>query len=269
MEFHKTILENEHEQKVNLLKSLKEKLTIIKLTKEVERNNIVTIEDTLKWVSNNNSYIEPHINDFACNERKTENEKLNKKLMIMHQMLSASIILIFRICWQLGEDQNITKQNVVEKLSSIGLRLEHMITTVSKRKQNISNLESINTDTSYKYPPDFMGVKYFYATVSKQDTDEEETETNKVNIKSQNEEEDEIKYLADLYNRVKNGSIEPMWDNLVKLNFYRFIKQSDTSKTQNMESTRKLNMQLFERSKKDPSLKPISQLIHRAKQILD
>ena len=86
-----------------------------------------------------------------------------------------------------------------------------MITTVSKRKQNIINLESINTDTSYKYPPDFMGVKYFYATIPKHESGEDdETETNKANFKTQSEEDEELKYLAKYYEQVKTGNFEPL-----------------------------------------------------------
>ena len=67
--FHKDILEKEQEEKLAMLKNLKEKLNNIKLSKEDERKNIIKIEDTLKWISNDNSYIEPHINDFVWEDK--------------------------------------------------------------------------------------------------------------------------------------------------------------------------------------------------------
>jgi len=75
-------------------------------------------------------------------------------------------MLIMRISCQLKESTNITKGNIIRKLTSIGLRLEHIMATLSKNKQKLYNLESINTDTSNKYPPEFMNIKYFYASDS-------------------------------------------------------------------------------------------------------
>lgn len=72
-------------------------------------------------------------------------------------------MLIYRISNQLKEDDKITKENVVIKLSSVGLRLEHIMATLAKNKQKFYNLESINTDTSNKFPPEFMNIKFYYA----------------------------------------------------------------------------------------------------------
>jgi len=51
-------------------------------------------------------------------------------------------MLVDRISAQLKQDQNITKKNLVNKLTSIGLKLEYIIATAtsSKNSQNDSCL---------------------------------------------------------------------------------------------------------------------------------
>lgn len=46
-----------------------------------------------------------------------------------------------------------------QKLSVCGLRLEHMVATLYKKKPTF-NIESVNTDYSSDLPPFFLGIKY-------------------------------------------------------------------------------------------------------------
>lgn len=48
--------------------------------------------------------------------------------------------------------------NVDQKLSVCGLRLEHMVATLFKKKPTF-NIESVNTDYSSDLPPFFLGIK--------------------------------------------------------------------------------------------------------------
>lgn len=102
-------------------------------------------------------------------------------------MLTNCIMLIYRISCQLREDKAVTKETVAMRLSSVGLRLEHMIATLAKNKQALYNLESINTDTSNKYPPDFMGIKYFYVQPPPPEESEKDKKDNKVILNGKSE----------------------------------------------------------------------------------
>jgi hypothetical protein len=52
----------------------------------------------------------------------------------------------------------ITQTNADYKLSVCGLRLEHMVATLYKKKPTF-NIESVNTDYSSDLPPFFLGIK--------------------------------------------------------------------------------------------------------------
>jgi hypothetical protein len=64
-----------------------------------------------------------------------------------------------RIASQLKEESKISPVNVDQKLSVCGLRLEHMVATLYKKKPTF-NIESVNTDYSSDLPPFFLGIKY-------------------------------------------------------------------------------------------------------------
>jgi hypothetical protein len=68
----------------------------------------------------------------------------------------------------------ITPQNVDLKLSTCGLRLEHMVATLYKKKPTF-NIESVNTDYSSDIPPVFLGIKNgFFANMTPLDEEPEE-----------------------------------------------------------------------------------------------
>jgi hypothetical protein len=181
------------------------------------------------------------------------------------------MILILRISCQLNEDENITRENVVDRMSSIGLRLEHIIATLSKKKQNFySNLESINTDCTIQVPPDFMGIKQFIVEIPQKDRDEEdsESEENERNPtfkskKGSKKIDEEVEFLEDNYSKVKRGVKLPNRRNSA----WEKINQFDQNNSSKNKLNKTVSLQLFNRSKKDPALKPISQLIHRTKRI--
>lgn len=56
------------------------------------------------------------------------------------------------------EDSKITPANCDAKLSVCGLRLEHMVATLYKKKPTF-NIESVNTDYSSDLPPFFLGIR--------------------------------------------------------------------------------------------------------------
>lgn len=76
----------------------------------------------------------------------------------MKECIATAILSIGRIAHQLKEDTKVTPQNADQKLSVCGLRLEHMVATLYK-KRPIFNIESVNTDYSSDLPPLFLGIK--------------------------------------------------------------------------------------------------------------
>lgn len=60
-------------------------------------------------------------------ECEANKEMLKKKIQTFYKLLSSSMVLIIRISNQLGESDNVTQTNVINRLSGLGLRLEHMI----------------------------------------------------------------------------------------------------------------------------------------------
>ena len=73
-------------------------------------------------------------------------------------MVAQAIISIGRVAHQLKEDGSVTPSNVSDKLSICGLRLEHMVATLTKKAPTF-NIESVNTDFSSEEPPFFLGIK--------------------------------------------------------------------------------------------------------------
>ena len=75
------------------------------------------------------------------------------------EVIASAIMSVARIASQLKEDEKkITPVNVDKKLSVCGLRLEHMVATLYKKKPTF-NIESVNTDYSSDNPPFFLGIK--------------------------------------------------------------------------------------------------------------
>ena len=104
-----------------------------------------------------------------------EKEKIREDRISEVKKAKESIALvntcITRICHQLKEDQNLMKPvaktgdenkkdeiDYVKILSVCGLRLEHMVATLYKKKPTF-NIESVNTDYSSALPPYFLGIK--------------------------------------------------------------------------------------------------------------
>lgn len=211
--YQNNILEVKREEKTKQLFEMKERLNNIILYKESDvDNNKINVEQTLKWIANEDAYLQPHINDYVNEKNIAINDNYKIKIQHLHKLLTNWMMLIYRISWQLKEGKSITKENVVVKLSSVGLRLEHMIATLAKNKQNNYNLESINTDTSYKYPPEFMGIKYFYVNPAATKETESETKENKPSSVGKSWysllfqiEDEETQYLKACYEFLKNG----------------------------------------------------------------
>lgn len=95
-----------------------------------------------------------------------------KRLEKLKHIQNCCILLIYRLSCQLSLDNKITNENLVQKFTTVGLRLEHIMASLSKNKQKLYNIESINTDTSNKYPPEFMNIRFFYAQ-EKEDSEED------------------------------------------------------------------------------------------------
>lgn len=84
---------------------------------------------------------------------------MNKKRKKVKELVATAVMSIARIANQLKEEAIITPINVQYYLSSCGLRLEHMVATLYKKKPTF-NIESINTDYSSDLPPQFLGIKH-------------------------------------------------------------------------------------------------------------
>ena len=89
-------------------------------------------------------------------ELKAEEEKFNR-IKKMQELISKAVSSISRVAHQLREGGNIDKSNALKKLSVCGLRLEHMLATLYKKKMTFVN-DSINTDFAANNPPNFMGI---------------------------------------------------------------------------------------------------------------
>lgn len=84
-------------------------------------------------------------------------EEYNVKLKKMKEVIATAIMSIARVAHQLKEDTKVTPKNADQKLSVCGLRLEHMVATLYKKKPTF-NIESVNTDYSSDLPPHFLGI---------------------------------------------------------------------------------------------------------------
>jgi hypothetical protein len=94
---------------------------------------------------------------------KTEAEKVRaeqfKERKNTKELIAQCITSISRIAHQLKEDHRIVDPSKADqKLSVCGLRLEHMVATLYKKKPTF-NIETVNTDFSLNLPPYFLGLK--------------------------------------------------------------------------------------------------------------
>jgi len=178
LQFQNEIIETEKNKKTQKLVLLKEELQKRSIFKQGKSNeNWVKYSYTLDCLRQQHTYIDPHFNDFILEDKLAQKEHLKEKLLGLHEILSMCIMIIYRISIQLKENCHITKANVSTRLSSIGLHLEYMITTLSKSRQYHFNLESVNTDTSNNCPPSFLRILNSYTKApvkteeSKQESD--------------------------------------------------------------------------------------------------
>jgi len=81
---------------------------------------------------------------FINEEKQKVREETIKKKQRLKETIAQAITSITRIAHQLKEDHNVEPSNVVTKLSVCGLRLEHMVATLYKKKPTF-NIESVNT----------------------------------------------------------------------------------------------------------------------------
>jgi hypothetical protein len=81
-----------------------------------------------------------------------------KRRKKVKEVVATGIMSIARIAHQLKENTQVTPQNADYRLSTCGLRLEHMVATLYKKKP-IYNIENVNTDYSTDLPPFFLGIK--------------------------------------------------------------------------------------------------------------
>lgn len=105
---------------------------------------------------------------------------------------------------QLKEDTKITTENVDYKLSTCGLRLEHMVATLYKKKPTF-NIESVNTDYSTDLPPYFLGIKnaiYIKPFINENDN-ENELERPYQQLTNAETKDEEIFYVNEEYNKQK------------------------------------------------------------------
>lgn len=91
-------------------------------------------------------------------EEEKKVEELMKRKKKVKEVIASTIMSISRIASQLKEDNKIEPEKCDEKLSICGLRLEHMVATLYKKKPTF-NIESVNTDYSSDLPPFFLGIK--------------------------------------------------------------------------------------------------------------
>ena len=91
-------------------------------------------------------------------DNEKQKEEIIKRKIRVKEVIARTIMAITRIANQLKEDSKIAPGNCHEKLSACGLRLEHMVATLYKKKPTF-NIESVNTDYSSDMPPFFLGIK--------------------------------------------------------------------------------------------------------------
>lgn len=116
------------------------------------------------------------------------------------------MISISRIATQLKEDPRIADPSKADqKLSVCGLRLEHMVATLYKKKPTF-NIESVNTDYSSGLPPYFLGIKnsmYIGDVAEAEEENSLERIYNMQNKEKSQKRDDQQKFLEDKYKDMK------------------------------------------------------------------
>lgn len=120
----------------------------------------------------------------------------------MKEVVASAIMSIARVAHQLKEDTKVTPANADQKLSVCGLRLEHMVATLYKKKPTF-NIESVNTDYSSDLPPYFLGIKNaIYVSPPAQENDKE-NELQKFYNERIAEADEEDDFVSDEYSKHK------------------------------------------------------------------
>lgn len=153
---------------------------------EEKKALLVRLQDQLKMLKYQASDERLHEQELEAVLRKKQQEEPDPdkrreecllKLKKMKETIASAIMSVARVAHQLKEDTKITPHNADQKLSVCGLRLEHMVATLYKKKPTF-NIESVNTDYSSDLPPAFLGIKNAIyvnppATATEQDPEKE------------------------------------------------------------------------------------------------
>eukprot|EP00347_Sterkiella_histriomuscorum_P024380 403331322 len=148
------------------------------------------------------------LQDAETQQHHHEPEKLREeytvKMKKMKEVVATAIMSIARVAHQLKEDPKVTPMNADQKLSVCGLRLEHMVATLYKKKPTF-NIESVNTDYSSDLPPFFLGIKnaiYINPPIIENDNENELEKLYNINdIPKEKDEEND--FLNDEYSKYK------------------------------------------------------------------
>lgn len=80
-------------------------------------------------------------------EKRKELEEKERKAKLCKETVANSVTSIARLCFQLKEKPTVDQHNVLQKLSVIGLRLEHMMSILMQKYNSIgiTPLEYVST----------------------------------------------------------------------------------------------------------------------------
>lgn len=67
-------------------------------------------------------------------DRVKRKEELQARLKKIQELVASAMSSVSRVAHQLREDSKVTNENVLKRLSSCGLRLEHLLAVLSKAK---------------------------------------------------------------------------------------------------------------------------------------
>ncbi|CAI2386483.1 unnamed protein product [Moneuplotes crassus] len=249
LEYQKKVMEEEKSKKEKRLQRLTEILEKKKFsTNSNSQYNKIEVEHTLKCIQEEGAYVGPHFDDYINEDDHTRKEFRKRRLEKLKVIQNSCVMLIYRLSTQLKLGVDITDKNLVGRLTSIGLHLEHIMATLSKDKQKLYNLESINTDTSSQFPPEFMNIKYFYAQEPK----------NVSVVEEKDEKDEEVSYIQKGYQkrREKNKDLK---------NSFTSSPSSKSKKKPTKDSKRRLSS--TEICITDHEIRPISQIIKRARKV--
>lgn len=84
----KEILEQQKKEKLEILIATKSRFDNIRFKEQRINQNAINYSHTLKCIENEDSYIEPHINDFFSENKIVENDFQKQRLARLHSVLS-------------------------------------------------------------------------------------------------------------------------------------------------------------------------------------